>query len=161
MKPTTKKPQCANPNGHAFNQPPIHRYRQTRQNSTNMHPSRRHPYPTLQLCALPKSQPAKLTISPKRPTPTKHDNPNRQSMARNQPQNSLRQADLSSARLHRTQHQHGLAPVRNRRLENLHPRNRKPTTQTVKTLFKDMTTRRPNARTRSTPLERELQIGNL
>lgn len=99
----------------------------------------------------PKSQPAELTISPKRPTPTKHDNPNRQSMARNQPQNSPRQADLSPARLHRTQQQHGLAPVRNCRLENLHPRNRKPTTQTVKTLFKNMTTRRPNARTHSTP----------
>ena len=151
MKPTTKKPQCANSNGHAFNQP---QFTATGKRGKTQQTCIHHRVILTQhynFARSPKSQPAKLTISPKRPTSTKHDNPNRQSMARNQPQNSPRQADLSPARLHRTQHQHGLAPVRSRRLENLHPRNRKPTTQTVKTLFKNMTTRRPNDRTRSTP----------
>lgn len=127
-----------------FQSTPIYRYRQARTSPTN----RFH-------CGVILTQHSNFAHFHKKPTRRTYHKPQAPSADKVWLETNLKTHSVKlayhPARLHRTQHQHGLAPVRNRRLENLHPRNRKPTTQTVKTLFKDMTTRRPNARTRSTP----------
>lgn len=71
MKPTTKKPQCANPNGHAFNQPPstaTGKRGETQQTCTHCGVILTQHY---NFARSPKSQPAELTISPKTPSTDK------------------------------------------------------------------------------------------